>query len=109
MKTSKSVKYILVGILLLVLSNCLYAATPQEIASALAAARRDLHISIAMEERITSKLTKLKNSGIESEGIMKDYEYYLSLVKAMVAENRKLVAEMAALNAMYDVRKASDR
>jgi hypothetical protein len=109
MKASKSFKYVLVCILLLVLSNCLYAATRQEIASALASARRDLRISIAMEERITSELTKLNNSGAVSEGIIEDYEYYLSLVKAMVAENRKIVAELEALNAMYNVRKASDR
>lgn len=115
MKTSQWGKSLLAGILLLVLSTGLYAVTRQDIGCALASARKDLRISIAMEKRITSELSKLKESGDGSPDIIEDYEFYLGRVKAMVAENRKVVAEMEELSARYDLsadrqdtRKASD-
>ena len=108
MKTFKWSNAVLTGILLLVLCVSLYAATRQRIELALESARKDLRISIATEEQIASELTKLKKSWDESSDIVEDYELYLSRVQAMVAENRKLVAKMEALNTRYDTRKASD-
>ncbi len=100
---------ILAGILLLVLSVSPYAAPRQRIESALDSAYTDLRISIATEERIASDLAKLKKSGDVSPDVIEDYEFYLSRVQAMVAENRKVVAKMDALNARYDIQKAADR
>jgi len=105
MKTSNWGKAVLAGILLLVLSISLFAATRQEIESALESARKDLRISIATKERITSDLTKLKKSGDASPDVIEDYELYLERVEAMVAEKRKLVAKMEALNARHDIQK----
>ena len=108
MKTSKWGTFILSGIFLLLVTIHLYAATQQEIKCALESARKNLRISIATEERITSRLAELKKSGDESPDVIEDYELYLSRVKAMVAENRKVVAELEALNDRYDKGKAPD-
>jgi len=108
MKTFKWGKAIFAGILLLVLCVNLYAATRQRIESALESARKDLRISIATEEQIDSELAKLKKSGDASSDMVEDYELYLSRVQAMVAENRKIVAKIEALNTRYDIRKAPD-
>ena len=99
---------ILAGILLLVFSASLYAAPRQRIESALDSAYKYLRISIATEERIASDLAKLKKSGDATPDVIEDYEFYLSRVQAMVAENRKVVAKMEALNARYDIQKASE-
>ena len=99
---------ILGGILLLVFSASVYAAPRQRIESALDSAYKDLRISVATEERIASDLAKLKKSGDATPDVIEDYEFYLSRVQAMVAENRKVVAKMEALNARYDIQKASD-
>ncbi len=100
---------ILVGILLLVLSVSLYAAPRQRIESALDSAYKDLRISIATEERIASDLAELKKSGDASPDVIGDYEFYLSRVQSMVAENREVVAKMEAINARYDIQKSPDR
>jgi len=100
---------ILAGILLLVFSVNPYAAPRQRIESALDSAYTNLRISIATEERIASDLAKLKKSGDAPPGVIEDYELYLSRVQAMVAENRKVVAKMEALNTRYDIQKAPDR
>ena len=99
---------ILGGILLLVFSASVYAAPRQRIESALDSAYKDLRISVATEERIASDLAKLKKSGDATPGVIEDYEFYLSRVQAMVAENRKVVAKMEALNARYDILKEPD-
>lgn len=107
MNTSKRGKAILTGILLLVLSTSLYSASRQEIESAIESARKDLRISIATEERITSNLSKLNKSGHVSPDIIKDYDLYLIRVQAMVAENRKMVGKLEALHAKYYARNAN--
>jgi len=99
---------ILAGILVLVFSVSPYAASRQRIKSALDSAYTDLRISIATEERIASDLAKLKKSGDAATGVVEDYELYLSRVQAMVAENRKVVAKMEALNARYKIQKPPD-
>ncbi|MGD9107220.1 MAG: hypothetical protein PVJ87_10320 [Desulfobacterales bacterium] len=108
MKTFKWRKAIFTGILFLVLCANLYATTIQKIKSALESARRELRISIATEEQIDSELVKLKKSGNASSDVVEDYERYLSRVQAIVAEHRKVVAKMEALNARYNIRKAPD-
>jgi len=108
MKTFKWRKIIFTGILLLVLCVNLYAATRQKIESVLESARKELRISIATEEQIASELAKLKKSGDASSDMVEDYELYLSRVQAMVAEHRKVVAKIEALNARYNIRKAPD-
>ena len=101
-------KAIFGGILLLVLCANLYAATRQRIESALESARKELRISMATEEQISSELAKLKKSGDVSSDMVEDYELYLSRVQAMVAEHRKRVTKIEALHARYDMRKAAD-
>jgi hypothetical protein len=108
MKTFKWRKAIFTGILFLVLCANLYATTIQKIKSALESARRELRISIATKEQIDSELVKLKKSGNASSDVVEDYERYLSRVQAIVAEHRKVVAKMEALNARYNIRKAPD-
>jgi hypothetical protein len=87
------------------LSTSLYAASLQKIESALESARKDLRISMAAEERISSELEKLKKSEDISPDILTDYNTYLIRVQAMVAENRKKVAKLEALSAKYNTRK----
>lgn len=104
---SKWCKAISATVLLLVLSTSLYAASMQKIESALESARKDLRISMATEERISFELEKLKQSEHTSPDIIKDYDTYLIRVQAMVAENRKKVEKLEALNAKYNTRKAT--
>jgi len=108
MNVSKWGKASLAGILALLLSVSLNAATRQEIESALESTRRDLRISIAAEKQIASDLEKLEKSEKASPDIIEDYELYLNRVQAMVAENRDTVAKMEALYARYDIQKSSD-
>ena len=109
MKTSNWGKAVLAGILLFVLSTSLFAATRQEIESALESVRKDLRISIATKERITSDLIELKKSGDASPDIIEDYELYLDRVETMVAEKRKLVKKMEALDARHAIQKPLGR
>jgi hypothetical protein len=73
----------------------------QELESRLELARKDLRISEATEARIASGLEQLKNSGTASPETLEDYEVYLGRAREMVAENRKIVQELEALNARY--------
>jgi hypothetical protein len=54
-----------------------------------------------MEERVSSELEKLKRSGDAPPEIIDDYEVYLSKVRAMVSENRRIVEKMEALDTAY--------
>jgi hypothetical protein len=108
MSPNKWIKASLAGILVLLLSVSLNAATRQEVESALESARKDLRISIAAEKRIASDLEILKKSEKASPDIIEDYELYLSRVQAMVTENRDTLAEMEALYAVHYIHKASD-
>jgi len=105
---SFSLKTVLLVGMLLGLSASLYAANGQEIKSALKSALKDLQISIAIEERITSELEILKKSGNPPPDVIEDYELYLRRVQAMVAENRNVLAEVEALDARYDAGKPSE-
>jgi hypothetical protein len=107
LNASKWWKAIPAKVLLLVLSTSLYAASMQNIESALESARKDLRISMATEERISLELDKLKKSEQTSPDIIKDYNTYLIRVQAMVAENRSTVAKMEALSTKYNTRKAT--
>jgi len=107
MNVSKWWESIPAAVLFFVLSAGLYAASVQKIEFALESARRDLRISMAAEERISSELEKLKNSENISPDIIEDYNSYLIRVQAMVAENRKKVEKMEALRAKYNTRKAT--
>lgn len=108
MKTFKWLKAIFAVILLFLLCGNLYASSRQRIESELESARRELRISIATEEKIASELAKLKVSGGVTSDVVEDYERYLSRVQAMVAEHREMVAKIEALNARYNMQKASD-
>jgi len=62
----------------------------------LAEARENLRTSRETEKRIASELENLKKSGTASVESIEDYEEYLSRVRAMTAENRKIVEQMEA-------------
>jgi len=62
----------------------------------LAEAREKLKTSRETEKRIASDLEHLKKSGDASPEAIRDYEEYLARVRAMTAENRKIVAQMEA-------------
>ncbi|UCD78522.1 MAG: hypothetical protein JSW26_24435 [Desulfobacterales bacterium] len=64
--------------------------------SKLEEARENLRISEQTEKRIAADLEKLKKSGQASDEAVKDYENYLDSVRAMTAENRKIVSQMEA-------------
>jgi DNA-binding ferritin-like protein (Dps family) len=69
--------------------------TPSEAANAsLEKARENLRTSRETENRIAADLENLKKSNNASPEAVKDYEEYLSRVKAMTAENRKIVEQM---------------
>lgn len=71
--------------------------TPSEAANArLEKARENLRTSRETEYRIAADLENLKKSGNASPEAVKDYEEYLSRVKAMTAENQKIVEQMEA-------------
>jgi hypothetical protein len=59
-------------------------------------ARENLQTSRETEKRIASELEQLKKSGKASAEAIKDYEEYLSRVRAMTAENRKIMEQMEA-------------
>ena len=69
-------------------------APQTEIERQLEQARSDLSVSQATEERITSELKALKESGKATPEMVKDYEIYLSRVQSMVAEKKKIAEEM---------------
>ena len=71
--------------------------TPSEAADAkLEGAREKLRTSLETEKRIAADLEQLKKSGDASPEAIKDYEEYLSRVRAMTAENRKVLEQMEA-------------
>jgi hypothetical protein len=59
-------------------------------------ARDNLQTSRETERRISSELEHLKKSGTASAETIKDYEEYLARVRAMTAENRKIMEQMEA-------------
>jgi hypothetical protein len=69
-------------------------------------ARKNLRISQATERRIASELEQLKQSGKATPEVIQDYEIYLNRVRAMVAENQKIVNEMEATYASYTPEKS---
>jgi len=72
-------------------------ATSTDAADArLAEARENLQTSRETEKRIASDLEHLKKSGDVSPETIKDYEEYLARVRAMTAENRKIMEQMEA-------------
>jgi hypothetical protein len=60
-------------------------------------ARENLQTSRETEKRIASDLEHLKKSGDVSPETIKDYEEYLARVRAMTAENRKIMEQMEAV------------
>lgn len=64
--------------------------------SKLEQARENLRISQATEKRIATELKQLKKAGNASLEVIRDYEIYLERVRAMVAENQKVVKDMEA-------------
>jgi hypothetical protein len=77
------------------------SAAPETADSKLAEARRNLRISEATEKRIAAELEQLKKSGAASSETIKNYEIYHESVQEMVAENRKIVAQMEAAKARH--------
>ena len=59
-------------------------------------ARENLQTSRETEKRIVSELEDLKKSGNASTEVVKDYEEYLARVRAMTAENHKIMEQMEA-------------
>jgi hypothetical protein len=92
---------LIVALLGLCFACASYATAPKKTPSALEAARENLRISQATEKRIAAELEQLKKSGNASPEVIADYEIYLDRVRAMVAENRKIVADMEATYARY--------
>ncbi|MEJ2170793.1 MAG: hypothetical protein P8X90_35310, partial [Desulfobacterales bacterium] len=64
--------------------------------SRLARARENLRLSEQTEKQIAADLEQLKKSGRASDATIRDYEKYLNSVRAMTAENRRIVAQMEA-------------
>ena len=93
--------YLISGLMGLCFACASYATAPQKTPSALEAARKNLRISQATEKRIASELERLKKSGEASPEVIADYEIYLDRVRAMVAENQKIVRDMEATYARY--------
>jgi hypothetical protein len=75
--------------------------TPQTADAKLAKARDDLRVSQATEKRIADQLEALRKSGNASAEDIRNYEAYLERVRAMVAENRRMVAKMESAYARH--------
>jgi murein L,D-transpeptidase YcbB/YkuD len=77
--------------------------TPSKAAEAkLEEAREKLRNSRETEERIAADLEQLKKSGDASPEAIEDYEEYQSRVRAMTAENRKILEQMEAAYDRHD-------
>jgi hypothetical protein len=74
---------------------------PQTSQAKLEKARDDLRVSQATEKRIAAELQQLKKSGNASAEDIRNYETYHERVRAMVAENRKIVEKMEAAHARH--------
>jgi len=72
------------------------AAAVDSAESKLQEARENLRLSEETEKRIAADLAQLKKSGQASDEAVRDYENYLASVRAMTAENRKIVGQMEA-------------
>jgi len=65
----------------------------------LARAREQLRISLAAQERIAAALQQSRQTGAGDPEILAAYQSYNEHIAAIVAENRRLVARLAALQA----------
>jgi hypothetical protein len=96
-----------VGLLLLIIvlqsASLVNAAAepPDAIAIALDQAQRSLAANTALEARTASALEALKQDTNPPAAVVSDYEAYLAGVRAMVAENRRLVQQLEALQAQH--------
>ena len=70
-------------------------------------AREQLRINLVFRDRIAAEMQTLKQSKRADPATVAAYEAYLNQVQAMVAEERKTVAQLEALNAKYAVPAAS--
>lgn len=70
-------------------------------------AREKLRMNLAFRDRIAAEMQTLKQSKRADPDTVAAYEAYLNQVQAMVAEERKTVAQLEALNAKYAVPAAS--
>ncbi len=77
------------------------AEPPDAIATALERTRQDLAANKELEARATAALKALRQDSSATADVIGDYEAYLSRVQAMVAENRRLVAQLEALQRQY--------
>ena len=66
-------------------------------------AREKLHTNLAFRDRIATEMKTLEQSNNPDPGTVAAYRDYLDQVDAMVAEDRKSVAQLEALVAKYDV------
>jgi len=76
------------------------ATAPEAADDQLRAAREKLRVSRETEERVQAEFEKLKASGQASAEVTKDYETYLERIRALVAENREVVAKLEAAMAV---------
>jgi hypothetical protein len=96
-----------VGLLLLTIAlqgaNPVNAAAepPDAISMALDQARSDLAANTALESRTAAALKALRQDTSPSADVISDYEAYLAGVRAMVAENRRLVTQLEVLQNQY--------
>ena len=74
-----------------------HAEAPDAIVATLENARRDLERNTALEARTAVGLEKLKQNGQTPADVITDYEAYFERVRAMVAENRRLVQQLESL------------
>ncbi|MGD8951742.1 MAG: hypothetical protein PVI72_17895 [Desulfobacterales bacterium] len=70
-------------------------------------AREKLRMNLAFRDRIAAELQTLKQSKRADPDTVAAYEAYLNQVQAVVAEDRKTVAQLEALNAKYAAPAAS--
>ena len=75
-----------------------HAAPPDAIIATLENARRDLEINTALETRVAAELETLKQTGKTPCDVITDYAAYLERVRAMLAENRRLVKQLEGLH-----------
>jgi hypothetical protein len=98
-----------VGLLVLSSAVCdaiptaVHAAPVELITASLENARRDLEINRALETRTAAALANLKQTGQATPEIIADYEAYLGRVRAMAAENQKLVQRLEAMHLQQTV------
>lgn len=97
----------LTAIVMKTIPATVHAETPDAIVATLEHARHDLAINTALETRVAAELETLRQTGQTPCDVITDYEVYLERVRAMLAENQRLVKQLESLQLQRSITTSS--